>query len=208
MLYISVLFFINIASVSMQTTTIEIKDLDSLISSSLDRLLEAIDPTIDKFQNSTIEILSVLENRIKVNIWETFYWLETNLFVLLFVVIVFFIFMFILLNLLDILLIRYGYKQEERRFLGLAVITLIFVWLLIAMILSTWPLANKFDLQTLKYVLVVLLSLIVLYLIIIWICYLYDHCKQLRGHGASNKILVKGTPINTQENLELESVRL
>jgi hypothetical protein len=57
----------------MQTITIEIEDLESLITTSIDRLLGAIDPTIDKFQNTTIEILSVFEDRIKINISETFY---------------------------------------------------------------------------------------------------------------------------------------
>jgi amino acid transporter len=214
MLFISILFVINITPVAMQTITMEIKDLKSLVSSSLDRLLEAIDPTIDKFQNTTLEILSVLEDRIKVNISETLYWLETNLFVLLFAVIVFLIFIFLLLNLLDILLVRYRYLPEERRFVGLVVITIIFVWLFIAMILSTWPPTNKFNLQTLTYVLVGLLSLIVLYLIIIWICYLYthrthipDYFRQLCGCGAGNRVLVQGTSIKAQEYIELTTVQ-
>jgi hypothetical protein len=102
----------------MLTTTIEIKDLESLINSSLDRLFATIDPTIDKVQNTSIEILSVLEDRIKVNVSETLYWFETNLFIILFAAIVFFIFIFILLNLLDSLLLRYGYTLENAVLLG------------------------------------------------------------------------------------------
>jgi hypothetical protein len=184
----------------MQTLTIEIKNLEPLSTSSLDRLLGAIDPTIDKFRHTTIEILSIIEDRIKFNILETLYWLETNLFVLLFAVIVFFIFIFVLLNLLDILLVRYEYLPAERRFVGLIVITICFVWLFIAMILSIWPTTNKIDLQTLKYVLIGLLSSVIVYFINIWIYYLYihrsnifDYLRLLNGRNTRDIILTRGT---------------
>ncbi len=214
MLSIAIILFINIVPIEMQTITIEIEDLESLITTSLDRLLGAIDPTIDKFQNTTIEILSVFEDRIKINISETFYSLETNLFVLLFAVIVFFIIIFVLLNLLDILLVRYGHLPAERRFVGLIVVTVIFVWLFIAMILSTWPLTNKLDLQTLKYIFVGLLSSVILYFIIIWIYYLYIHrtnlCNYLSllcGCGTTDRILIKEMLKKTQENIELSNLQ-
>ena len=205
-LSITIMFFVNTAPVTMQ----EIEGLESLISSSLDRLLGAIDPTIDKFQNAVIEILSVFEDHIKTNISETLYWLETNLLVLLFAIIVFFIFICILLNLVDILLVRYGYLVKERRFVGLIVITVIFIWLFIAMILSTWSSANKIDLQILKYVFVGILSLVILYFIISWISYFYTHqtyisdrLKILCGCATRTRKLVPKTPLNTQEEIEL-----
>lgn len=205
-LYISVIFFINIASITMQKTTIEVEGLDTLVSSSLDRVLEAIDPTIEKIQNGTIEILSIIEDRIKINVSETLYRLETNLFVLLFAIIIFFVFVFIFLNLLDVLLERYAYTAETRRFFGLAIMTIIFVWLLIAMILSTWPLENKFDVQILKYVLVALLAIVVLYFVIIWIYYLY---KTLKDRREGKNILLRGRPFqNEDEILELDNMRL
>jgi hypothetical protein len=200
-LYISIIFFVDIAPVTMQTITVEVQDLESLITSSLDRLLGAIDPTIDEFQNTTIEIVSVLEDRIKINISEILYWLETNLFILLFVVIVFFIFIFKLLDLLDILLVRYTFTLTQRGFAALAVISIISVWLFIAMILSAWPPTNKFDLQTLKYVFVGLLSIVVLSLIGIWMFSLYthrNHIKQFCNSSAKNRIFSQGKSSNIQ----------
>jgi hypothetical protein len=175
MMYIAILFFINIVPVTMQTITIEIDGLQDLATSSLDRILGEIDPTIGKFENTTIEILSVLENRIKVNISEALYWLETNLFVLLFGLLLFFIFVLILLNLLDALLTKYDFSTGGRRYAGLAVSTFIFIWLFVAIILSAWPPTKNFDLQIFLYVLVALLSLVALYLIFVWIRCLIVH---------------------------------
>jgi hypothetical protein len=83
--------------------------------------------------------------------------------------------------------VRYGYFPAERRFVGLIVVTVIFVWLFTAMILSTWPLTNKLDLQTLKYILVGLLSSVILYFIIAWTCYLYSGCN------TSDRMLIRET---------------
>jgi hypothetical protein len=208
MLYILIIFFVNIVPVNMQTITIEIDGLDSMITSSLDRLLGAIDPTIDKFQNTTIEILSVLEDRIKVNVSETLYWLETNLFLLLFAAIVFIITILILLNLLDSLLTKYNFGPEKRPFAGLAVITVICFWLFIAMVLSAWPPTSKFDLQTLQYVLVALLSLVVLFLIGVWIyClysnwnYIHNYFKTLCNRGKRSNIIRQGREPSDNEQL-------
>jgi len=205
MLYISIILFVNIAPVTMQSITVEIENIESLITSSLDRLLGVIDPTIDKFQNTTIEILSVLEDRIKINVSEILYWLETNLFILLFAIIVFFIFIFKLLDLLDIILVRYTFTLTQRCFAALAVITIISVWLFIAMILSAWPPTNKFDLQTLKYVSFGLLCILVLSLIGIWMFSLYthrNHIKQFCTSGSKKRIFAQGK----SANIELETV--
>jgi hypothetical protein len=204
-LYISIILFVNIAPVTMQSITVEIENIESLITSSLDRLLGVIDPTIDKFQNTTIEILSVLEDRIKINTSEILYWFETNLFILLFVAIVFFIFIFKLLDLLDTLLVRYTFTLTQRRFAALAVITIISVWLFIAMILSAWPPTNKFDLQTLKYVSFGLLCILVLSLIGIWMFSLHthrNHIKQFCTSGSKKRIFTQGK----SANMELETV--
>jgi hypothetical protein len=199
---------INIAPITIQTVTVEIKDIESLSTSSLDRLLGSIDPTLDKFRYTTIEIVSFIEDRIKINIEKTLLWLETNLFVLLFAIIVLFIFIFILLNLLDILLVRYEYLPAERRFIGLIVVTIIFFWLFIVMILSIWPGMNNIDLQTLKYVLVGLLCSVIVYFIHVWICYLYihrchilDYLKLLFGCNTTNRIL-------TCQTLEKETTKI
>ena len=205
MLYILIIFFVNITQVFMQTITIEIEDLEPLVTSSLDRLLGAIDPTIDKFQNTTVEILSVLEDRIKFNISETLYWLETNLFVLLFAIIVFLIVILILLILLDILLTKYNFTLDKRLYAGLAVITFILVWLFIAIVLSTWPPTNRINLETLKYVLVGLMSLVILFLIGVWIRSLYidrnrihSYFTHLCGRAARRRVMVSGSPIITE----------
>jgi hypothetical protein len=151
MLYILIIFFVNIVPVNMQTITIEIDGLDSMITSSLDRLLGAIDPTIDKFQNTTIEILSVLEDRIKVNVSETLYWLETNLFLLLFAAIVFIITILILLNLLDSLLIKHNFAPEKRSFAGLAVDVVTTFFLKSVFICNAQKLLNSFLLSKNTY---------------------------------------------------------
>ncbi|CAF0878006.1 unnamed protein product [Rotaria sordida] len=64
MLYPTIIFFVIIAPITTQSVTIEIEGLAPLLTSLLDRFIEVIDPTLDKFQNVTTEILSVLENRI------------------------------------------------------------------------------------------------------------------------------------------------
>ncbi|CAF4041161.1 unnamed protein product [Rotaria sp. Silwood1] len=210
MLYHSIIFFVIIVPITTQSMTIEIEGLAPLLTSLLDRFIGVIDPTIDKFQNATTEILSILENRITVNISETLYWLETNLFVVLFTVIVFFIFVLILLNLLDTILVKYDFLPEKRRFAGLALITIIFVWLFIAMVLSTWLPAANFDLQILKYILVGLLSIILLVLLLIWMWYLYNLRTQINQYftrfgccDKKNTILMKGRSTTGQENIEL-----
>ncbi|CAF2854545.1 unnamed protein product [Rotaria sp. Silwood2] len=173
-LHLSILLFDNIDPVTMKSLRVKIEGLEPLFITLVDRLIGVINPTIIRFQNVTIDILSVLENRTNVSISETVYWFETSLFVLLFAVIVFFIFLLILQNILNILLVKYQFLPEERRVIGLVVIIIIFVWLFIAMGLSIWWPTIKLDLQTLEHILVGLLSSALLYILYIWICYFYN----------------------------------
>ncbi|CAF2058450.1 unnamed protein product, partial [Rotaria magnacalcarata] len=202
--------FINIVPVTMQSISIQIEDLEQLLMKFADRLFGIVDPTINKFRNVTFEIISELENRIEVNTSEVFYRLETNLFVLLFTTIVFFIFVLILLTLLENLLMRYKILPENRRTIGLAIITIVFVWLFIALILSTWLPTTKLNLKILQYIFMGLISSILIYLIFVWISYFYTHrtrthnnFTQCRSHEKNSRILTKRRSACVQEGIEL-----
>lgn len=207
--FILILLCLCVTSASMQTFTIEVANLQEIVTSSLDRLLGEIDPSIGKLKNITIEVLSFLERRIQTNVADVLYWLETNLFLVLFGAIVFIILVAVLLTLLDTLFIRYGFSAEQRRFFGLTVITAIFVYLLVAVTLSAWPPAERLNLQTFKYVLFGLLVAAVVYLIFVWISCIYRHrvCEYLPiflGSAARNRILVGEPTIKITQRQDIE----
>lgn len=209
MLYLLTILFINVTPVTMQSFAVHVEDLERSLTEFADRFIRTIDPTIDKFGNLTIRIISVLENRTKTNTSEILYWLETNLFVLLFATVIFFIFVLILLTLLDNLLFKYKILPESRRSIGLWIITIIFIWLFIAVVSSTWLPASKTNLKTLQYVLVGLLGSVLIYLLFIWICFIYtrrtqiqDHFTQLWNHNMHNRTSEKRRSMIATNDIE------
>ena len=194
-----------------QSITIEIEDLAEIVKSSLDRIIGEIDPTLQKFQNISTALLSLLEERIQTNVKDILYWLQVNLFILLVGTIVLFIIVLILLLLLDMLLVRYEFTPEKRHFTGLAVITIISLWLLIAIILSIWPPTPVSELDTLKYILFGLITAVVLYLIGAWIYSIYVNrhrihrgCLQTCGCSSHVRVVVQSRSRRKENDLELE----
>ena len=207
--FILILVYLCVTSVSMQTFTIEVANLQEIVTSSLDRLLGEIDPSIGKLKNITIDVLSFLEQRIQTNVADVLYWVETNLFLVLFEAIIFFILVAVLLTLLDTLFIRHGFSAEQRRFFSLAVLTAIFVYLLVAATISAWPPAERLDLPTFKYVLFGLSVASVVYLSFVWISCIYRHrvCEHLpicRGSTARNRILLGEPTIKITQRQDIE----
>ena len=198
----------------MQTFTIEVAHLQEIVTTSLDRLLGEIDPSLEKVKNVTVEVLSIIEERIQANVADVVHWAETNLFFLLLGAILFFIMVAGLLTLVDNLLIRYGFSVEQRRFVGLALITVLFIYLLVAATLLAWPSTERPNLQSLKYALFGLLIVVVVYLAFVWVCDIWFHrhrlCEYLpvsRGCKPRNRILIKGRTITAQRNeIELPAV--
>lgn len=90
--------------------SVKIENLENLVNSSLDRVIKEIDPTIVKFHNVANDIISVIEDRIKINVIDVRYWFERNLFFLLFGAIIFLILICILLHLLDSLMVKYEFS--------------------------------------------------------------------------------------------------
>ena len=175
-----VLVCLVIRPIEVQTVSIEIENLEDIVTSALDRLINEIDPTLEKSQDMSEEVLIFFEERIKTGISETFYWLQVNLFVLLFGTVVFSIVILVLLLFLDMVLTRYEFPAEKRRFISLAVITMLAVWVLVAITVSIWPSSSLSDLETLEYILFGLMVGLVLYLICVWIRSIYKIRHRLR----------------------------
>ena len=167
------LLCIAIRPIEVQSVNIEIENLEDIVNSALDRVINEIDPTLGKAQNMSEEVLLFFEDRVKTSIAETFHWLQVNLFVLLFGALILSIVVLLLLLFLDMVLTRYEFKAEKRRFISLAVITLIAIWLLIAITVSIWPSSPLSNLETLEYILFGLVIGLVLYLICVWIRSIY-----------------------------------
>ncbi|UJR34212.1 hypothetical protein I4U23_021618 [Adineta vaga] len=153
----------------MTRIDVNVEGLDELIDRSLTRIINEIDPTLSKFENISLELLSTLETRIKDNVSETLYSMETNLFVLLFAIIIFMILILVMFWLVEIVMRNFGFELATRKFIGLILITCIFIWLFISTILSTFPPKQPIDLQTLKYILFGVLSASSIGMIFIWI---------------------------------------
>ena len=165
---------------TMTNIDINIEGLDELVDRSLTRVIEEIDPTLGKFQNLSLELISTLETRIKENVSETLYFMETNLFVLLFAMIIVLILILLMFWLLETVMRNYGFKLATRKFIGLIFFTAIFIWLFIATILTTFPPAQPIELQTLKYVLFGVLCMSSAVMIFIWIRWICIHRKGIR----------------------------
>jgi len=188
--------------------SINIENIENLVNSSLTRLLEEIDPTIVKFDNVANEIISVIEDRIIINVLDVRYWFERNLFFLLFGAIIFLILVFILLHLLDALMVKYEFSSSKRHFAGLAVTTAIFIWLFVAVILSACSSASMINHQTLQYILVGLVSLGAVCFILVWIRWLYIHKGHIRScfgpkrfdFPGKRQLPIQLQPINSVDN--------
>ncbi|CAF0905271.1 unnamed protein product [Adineta ricciae] len=174
----------NISQTSIQLTMtnidVNVEGLDELVDRSLTRVIEEINPTLEKFQNLSLELISTLETRIKENVSETLYYLETNLFVLLFVMIVVLILILIMFWLLETVMRNFEFKLATRKFIGLIFFTAIFIWLFVATTLATFPPPQPIDLQTLKYILFSVLCISSAVMIFIWIRWICIHRKCIR----------------------------
>ncbi|CAF0864171.1 unnamed protein product [Adineta steineri] len=164
----------------MTNIDIHVEGLDELIDRTVTRIIDEIDPTLAKFQNISLQLLSTVETRIKTNISETLYYLETNLFFLLFAIIIFIILLLIMFWLLESVMKNFGFTLATRKFTGLAVSTFIFIWLFIATILSTFPPVQPVDLQTLKHILFGVLCAATVVMVFIWIRWICVHRKCIK----------------------------
>ncbi|CAF1341553.1 unnamed protein product [Adineta ricciae] len=164
----------------MTNIDVNVEGLDELVDRSLTRVIDEINPTLEKFQNLSLELISTLETRIKENVSETLYYLETNLFVLLFAMIVVLILILIMFWLLETVMRNFGFKLATRKFIGLILFTAIFIWLFVATTLATFPPAQPIDLQTLKYILFSVLCMSSAVMIFIWIRWICIHRKGIR----------------------------
>ena len=164
----------------MTSFDINIEGLDELVDRSLTRLIDEIDPTLNKFFNISIQLLSTFETRIKENVSETLYSLETNLFVLLFVMVIFIILLLIMFWLLESVMRNFGFTPDTIKFVGLTLFTIVFVWLLVTTILLTFPPEQPISLQTLKYVLFGVLCAGAVIILFIWIRYICVHLNSIK----------------------------
>jgi hypothetical protein len=163
----------------MTSFDVNIEGLDELVDRSLTRFIDEIDPTLNKFFNISTQLLSTFKTRVKENVSDTLYSLETNLFVLLFVMVIFIILLLIMFWLLESVMKNFGFTLGTRKFIGLTLFTIVFVWLFVTTILVTFPPEQPISLQTLKYVLFGVLCAGAVIILFIWIRYICVHSKSI-----------------------------
>ena len=162
-----------------------IEDLDTIVEQAVTRVLNEIDPALAKFQNIADQLVATIETRIRQNVFAIFYSLGTNLFILLLVIIVAFILLLIVLWLLETVMKNFDFELATRKFVALLVLMVVFVWLFVATVLSTFPLEQGIDLQTLKYGLFGLFSFasgMVVFFWTRWLCVHREYIQRLFLH--------------------------
>ncbi|CAF1327931.1 unnamed protein product [Adineta ricciae] len=168
----------------MESTFMSIKllNLDDLVKLIANSIFQQIDPIGDKAQHISNTIVSIIEDRIKVNVFDVRDWFDANLFILLFLAIIFLMLVFKLLDQLDNLMTKYEFSSGKRHFTGLMLITGIFIWLFIAVIFWACSSADGIKLETLKYILVGCTSLAMVCIIFVWIRWLFIHRYRIQTY--------------------------
>ncbi|UJR06963.1 hypothetical protein I4U23_011251 [Adineta vaga] len=162
--------------------SIKLLNLEDLMKLMVDSIFQQIDPIGDKAQHVSNTIVSIIEDRIKVNVFGVRDWFEANLFLLLFFAIIFLMIVFKLLHQLDNLMIKYEFSSGKRHFTGLVLITGIFIWLFVAVIFWACSSTNGIKLETLKYILVGCTSLAMACIIFVWFRWLCIHRYRIQTY--------------------------
>ena len=158
----------------------KIVDLSEIATELANRIINEIDPALSQFVNISTELFSLLETRIKQNGSEAFNYLATNLFFLLFGIILFIILLLTMFWMLENVMKNFGFALETRKFVGLALLTFISVWSFLAVLRLNFLPEQAIDLQTLKYILFGITSLGVVLMMFIWVRWIFMHSTGIK----------------------------